>query len=54
LAFLAWAHDCGDDLLVGVEFEGGGRTMRFCEIADLLLGLQRNPIKDERVRLEFI
>jgi|GEM_PF-3134064 len=35
LAFLAWAHDCGDDLLVGVEFEGGGRTMRFSEIADL-------------------
>lgn len=38
LEFLAWAHDVGEDLLVGVEWEAGGGTLHFSDVASQLIG----------------
>ncbi len=38
LEFLAWAHDAGEDLLVGVEWEEGGGTLHFSDVASQLIG----------------
>ncbi len=38
LEFLAWALDYGENLLVNVEWEGGGGTRHFSDLADQLIG----------------
>lgn len=43
LEFLAYAMDCGEDLYVAVEWENGGTSKRFSEIAEELLGEKPSP-----------
>jgi len=54
LEFLAWAHDCGEDLLVGVEWDGGGSTRRFSVIAEQLLGEREEKDWGEVVSIALI
>lgn len=53
LEFLAWAHDCGDNLLVSVEWDLGGGTRKFSELSAQLIEEELCD-KGEVVRLSFI
>lgn len=53
LEFLAWAMECGDDLLVGVEWEHGGSTRKFSDIAAEELGEKPGAGKGKLQSLSF-